>query len=258
MGSIKKESKISMQLVEKLLDLSKSSKHFVKAIGISISLGLLGLKSNDQVIAESLKPPCSPYMLDSMTVEQLLVQTICRQLILWDHIRPTDEWVTSQIPKFISEIVRSNTFLANLATSHILDSYLILVAGLCFSIGLRYAGTFDPTARKTILNFIKVDVPPLIKNFKHKSTSKYLRTCIIVSITALSMVMAGSGCLESFETIQDMYPVIGKDLHYGGHMAMNMALGLLFVGNGTCTVGTSNLAIASLFCSFFPLYPTMH
>lgn len=35
-----------------------------------------------------------------------------------------------------------------------------------------------------------------------------------------------------------------------------MAIGLLFLGGGCYTLGTSNLAIASMLCAFYPLFPT--
>jgi anaphase-promoting complex subunit 1 len=70
------------------------------------------------------------------------------------------------------------------------------------------------------------------------------------------MVMAGSGNLSTLEKLIAMRSMFGDDMNYGCHMAWSMSLGLLFLGNGTCTIGTSKKAVAAMFCSFFPLYPS--
>jgi anaphase-promoting complex subunit 1 len=70
------------------------------------------------------------------------------------------------------------------------------------------------------------------------------------------MTMAGSGDLDCFKQIIRMYASIEKEASYGCHMAFHMALGMLFLGRGTCSLGNSDLSIASLFCTFYPLYPS--
>jgi anaphase-promoting complex subunit 1 len=44
---------------------------------------------------------------------------------------------------------------------------------------------------------------------------------------------------------------------YGHHMALNMAVGLLFLGGGRFSLSTSNGAIAALLCALFPRFPTV-
>jgi anaphase-promoting complex subunit 1 len=43
---------------------------------------------------------------------------------------------------------------------------------------------------------------------------------------------------------------------YGSHLAAHLAIGALFLGGGTFTFGTSNLAIASLLVAFYPIFPS--
>jgi anaphase-promoting complex subunit 1 len=41
----------------------------------------------------------------------------------------------------------------------------------------------------------------------------------------------------------------------GGHMAIHMAMGLLFLGGGMYTLSNSSEAVAALLCAFFPTFP---
>jgi anaphase-promoting complex subunit 1 len=43
---------------------------------------------------------------------------------------------------------------------------------------------------------------------------------------------------------------------YGSHLATHLAIGALFLGGGTFTFGTSNLAIAALLIAFYPIFPS--
>ena len=45
-------------------------------------------------------------------------------------------------------------------------------------------------------------------------------------------------------------------MHYGYNMAINMSLGFLFLGSGAFTFSRSDLAIASLLCSLYPVFPS--
>lgn len=52
-----------------------------------------------------------------------------------------------------------------------------------------------------------------------------------------------------------MHGQVKKDVSYGTHMAIHMALGILFLGKGRFTLGTSKVATAALLCSFYPVFP---
>ena len=81
------------------------------------------------------------------------------QLILWDSIKPSSEWIESQIPDVIKKVIplglpgtssssssSSSGNLNNISVQewHTLHhSYIYLLAGACFSIGIRFAGTFS-------------------------------------------------------------------------------------------------------------------
>jgi anaphase-promoting complex subunit 1 len=71
------------------------------------------------------------------------------------------------------------------------------------------------------------------------------------------MVMAGTGeisCLRRLRFAYGMYhqTMYHPSFKYGIHVATHMSLGLLFLGGGRFTLGTSDAAIACMVTAFFP------
>jgi anaphase-promoting complex subunit 1 len=46
-------------------------------------------------------------------------------------------------------------------------------------------------------------------------------------------------------------------VHYGFNLAVNMAFGFLCLGNGSYSFNTSNLSIAALLISVYPVFPNL-
>ncbi|KAJ9471301.1 Anaphase-promoting complex subunit 1 [Diplonema papillatum] len=67
--------------------------------------------------------------------------------------------------------------------------------------------------------------------------------------------MAGSGCSATFKVLRTLQK--RKDAGYGSHMATGMAIGMLFLGSGRRTLMTSPHAVASLYISLYPRFPTV-
>lgn len=82
-----------------------------------------------------------------------------------------------------------------------------------------------------------------------------MRTCLDVTTMAASMVIAGSGRIDFLRTLRKLHKRIRGDTNYGSHMAYHMALGFLFLGGGSCTLGTTNRCVAALLCSLYPRLP---
>jgi len=72
---------------------------------------------------------------------------------------------------------------------------------------------------------------------------------------ALAAVMAGSGDLDVLRRLRRLHGRRHDEATYGGHMAVHMAIGLLFMSGGQYTLGTSPLATAALFCATYPKFP---
>jgi anaphase-promoting complex subunit 1 len=73
------------------------------------------------------------------------------------------------------------------------------------------------------------------------------------------MVMAGTGEISCFRRLRYAYgmyqqTMLGQPFKYGIHMATHMSIGLLFLGGGRFTLGTSNAAIACMTTAFFPRF----
>lgn len=68
--------------------------------------------------------------------------------------------------------------------------------------------------------------------------------------------MAGTGELNVLRRLRVMHGQVSPSVDYGQHLASHMALGLLFLGKGRYTLGTSKLATAALFCAFYPVFPS--
>lgn len=84
---------------------------------------------------------------------------------------------------------------------------------------------------------------------QHKS----FMDCLVIS---MAMVMAGSGNLTFFSILEDRHRHISSTSTYGNHLVTHMAMGLLFIGGGEFTLGTSNRSIAAMICAFYPRFPT--
>lgn len=70
--------------------------------------------------------------------------------------------------------------------------------------------------------------------------------------------MAGSGDLEVFRLCRYLKSRINANMShvtYGSHMAVNMAIGLLFMGGGRYALKTDSLSVALMLCAFYPHFP---
>jgi len=67
--------------------------------------------------------------------------------------------------------------------------------------------------------------------------------------------MAGFGDLEVFRRLRRHHGKVDQDIPYGSHFACHLAIGILFMGGGNYTFGTSNLAVACLLLALYPLFP---
>lgn len=66
--------------------------------------------------------------------------------------------------------------------------------------------------------------------------------------------MAGTGEINCLRRLRYSYGMYNQAMRYGTHMATHMSLGLLFLGGGRYTLGSSDAAIACLVAAFFPRF----
>ena len=72
---------------------------------------------------------------------------------------------------------------------------------------------------------------------------------------SVNMVMAGTGEINCLRRLRYAYGMYNQPIRYGAHMATYMSLGVLFLGGGRYTLGTSDAAIACMVTAFFPRFP---
>lgn len=114
----------------------------------TIALGLMYLRTESQEVADILTIPDTVMALNHIPPNFLLLRTIARNLILWDRITPTREWVDAQLPAYIAGRAQRKT-----ADDAIDLAFYNIVAGCCFAIALKYAGTAREEPYLLLINY---------------------------------------------------------------------------------------------------------
>ena len=135
-----------------------------------------------------------------------------------------------------------------------------VIAGACFSIGLRFAGTGDKAAAEAIFERV-VELQDLrdVNNPKSvalRPAGPVLEMCLGFAAISLSLVLAGTGDLKTLKLLRALRWRCDEDVNYGIHMTYGIAIGLLFLGGGACTLGREPEDIAALVMSFYPRFPS--
>ncbi|KAG6820526.1 hypothetical protein H0H93_015697 [Arthromyces matolae] len=247
----------------------------------TIALGLMYLRTERQDIADILAIPDTVQGLDRIQPSFVLIRTIARGLIMWDAITPTAEWLLSQMPPSVREATEGRKKNTKLAYDAMELAYYNILAGCCFVVALKYAGTAREAAYMMIIRYFDLftrlvysagwfpssfSMVCLLQfpgpHFDHKIKRSAYRDGLNLISISLSMVMAGTGeitCLRRLRYAFGMYQqsMYTQQSKYGVHVATHMAIGLLFLGGGRFTLGTSDAAIASMVAAFFPRTHTL-
>ncbi|KAA6408998.1 MAG: anaphase-promoting complex subunit 1 [Lasallia pustulata] len=252
-----------MHIVERLLALAVGNKK-VSIVHIldkatapaTVAIALIFMKTQDEALARKIDIPDTVHQFDYVRPDIFLLRTVARHLIMWEDIRPTFAWVKQSLPTVYQQ--RAKLTGCRSLNSEDMPFYNI-IAGLVFSIGLRYAGSGSFEVRNLLCTyldqFIRICRLPAT-NYDSKLTRVTVRNCQGAVALAAASVMAGTGDLLIFRRLRSLHGRTDDDTPYGSHLAAHLAIGVLFLGGGTHTFGTSNLAIASLLCAFYPLFPT--
>ncbi|XP_023752890.1 anaphase-promoting complex subunit 1 [Lactuca sativa] len=241
----------------------------VTAPGAIIALGLMYLKTESQVILSRLCIPQTHFELQYVRPDFIMLRVISRNLIMWSRIYPSEDWIQGQIPKVVLNGIKGLTDEMEMDSEAVVKAYVNIVAGACISLGLRFAGTKDGNAQDLLysyavafLNEIKALPVKILPGFP-RGLSQYvdrgtLETCLHLIALSLSVVMAGSGHLQTFRLLRFLRCRNSADGHvnYGTQMAVSLAIGFLFLGGGMRTFSTSNSSIAALLITLYPRLPT--
>ncbi|KAF8627589.1 hypothetical protein AX17_006162 [Amanita inopinata Kibby_2008] len=228
----------------------------------TIALGLMYLKTERKDIADILMIPDTVVALNRVQPSFLLVRTIARTLVMWDSIEPTGDWILSQIPETIREAMEIRNKNGDPVDDAMELAHYNICAGCCFAIGLKYAGTARQEAYMMIIKYFDAFTRLVHSNslaFDHKIKRSAIRDGLNLISISLSMIMAGTGEITCFRRLRYAYGTYQQTMYhhslkYGIHMATHLSLGLLFLGGGRYTLGTSNAAIACMVTAFFPRF----
>lgn len=257
-----------MDLLERLLSVAIGPKpvevvHVIdRAIaGAVMAIALIYMKSEDKAVARKIDIPDTLTQLDHIRPDVLLLRTVAKHLIMWKEISDEPGWIRKNLPKeFAARYLdnQSTKLRTTRLTSQDIPFYNI-VTGLAWALSLKYAGSGNEKARDEVLQLLKMlTVTSKLEAYYYdaKLARNTVRRCIDVLALAAATVMAGTGDIETFRHLRRLHGRVDPETTYGSHLAAHTAIGVLFVGGGTYTFGTTDLAIASLLCAFYPLWPT--
>lgn len=245
----------------------------VTAPGATIALALMFLKTESEEIVSKLSIPHTRFDLQYVRPDFIMLRVIARNLIMWSRIYPSKDWIKSQIPEIVKngiEGLRVDAIdMDDMETEAFVQAYVNIVTGACISLGLRFAGTKNGDAQELLyeyaiyfLNEIK-PVSAASGNTFPKGLSQYidrgtLEICLHLIVLSLSVIMAGSGHLQTFRLLRFLRSRNSADGHanYGIQMAVSLAIGFLFLGGGNRTFSTSNSSVAALLITLYPRLPT--
>ena len=105
----------------------------VTAAGAALTLAFMYLQSNNERIIQQLKVPSTLVQMEAIRPDLLFVRVVAANLVGWDSIVPSQDWFLHiQMPSCL------NNPTADPSTVH--EARINILAGACFSIGLKYAG----------------------------------------------------------------------------------------------------------------------
>ncbi|KXJ89990.1 hypothetical protein Micbo1qcDRAFT_148831 [Microdochium bolleyi] len=260
-----------MRITEKLLGLAVSSKkiehvHILdRSIAAAVvAVALIYMKTEDHIVARKVDIPEAALQFDYIRPDILLLRTVAKHLILWSKIEPSHDWLRENLPQRYQARLQplgqalDNPVHGKLNSTHL--PFLTILAGLCFAIALRFAGSGNTRARDVLLAYLQKFYSYCRKSstrtsFDDKCVHASARMCLDVLALSCATVMAGTCDLKTLRVLRSLHARNDADTTFGSHLATHMAIGVLSLGCGTQTFNTSNLAIASLLIAFYPVLP---
>ncbi|KAJ1817048.1 Anaphase-promoting complex subunit 1, partial [Coemansia sp. RSA 2675] len=223
----------------------------ISDLGLVAALGLAFLGTDYGPAAQRLALPVVVQQLRTADPFLLLWKSLMRFLILLSSVRPTREWVEASLP--LSLVTMPDPIPADLCRVR-----LNVTAAACFAMALKFAGTEDRAAHATLLAYF--DEIEAIANrpalgYEASLTRACAQACLDILCISAALVMAGSGDVSTMARLRALHGV-SNSRSYGDHMAVHMALGILFIGGGVrFTVSRSHESIAMLVIALFPRFP---
>jgi len=225
--------------------------------GALLALMFMFLRTENKSVAEKLDIPRTKQLIDYLRPDILMLRCLAKNMIMWESIGQTTDWVEEQIPSCISEMF-------SLDDIDFLDSetlpYLNIIGGELLSMSIRFASTGNVTVKSTILGYLGKLISlcqRVPSNFDQRIALIGARNVRDVIMLGLSILMSGTGDLDTLRILRYLQGMTDQHTNYGDFMAINTALGFLFLGGGQQAFKTDDsFSIASLITSIYPVYST--
>jgi anaphase-promoting complex subunit 1 len=251
-----------MKVTERLLQMAVGTKrvslvHILDKAspGAIMAMALIFMKTEDKSLARRIDIPTSVVQFDYIRPDLFLLRTLAKNLILWSEITASPQWIAENLPAIYRDRF-GLTAVPQLSTVDL--PFFNILAGLCLSIAVKYAGSGDETVRDLLVHyldrFIHICQIPA-ESYDQKLARNTTRNCQDLLALSCAIVMGGTGDLVVFRRLRALRGRDDSETTYGSHMVAHVAIGALFLAGGTQTFGTSDLAIASLLIAFYPISP---
>ena len=249
-------------------------------------LTLYYLQTKNSNILSKIRIPNNLYQLDSFKPFHLYLAILCKNLISWDNITSSINWVKENIPNFIqflhesslvdiSDDIAYNSIINLIDFSQISTCYFYSLSAGLMSLGFKYCGTNNNDVCKIIIYYIKnillkatvVNDIIIRENVKYEESNKRaiskrnLDECLCISAYALALVMSGSGDLDCLKILKIIRKKVSdtsnndfKNFYAGFITSINHAIGMLFLGNGGLIFNRNINSLAFLYIATFPIF----
>ncbi|KAL6977480.1 hypothetical protein U1Q18_026279 [Sarracenia purpurea var. burkii] len=165
----------------------------------------------------------------SFPLFNLMILGCCR-------VHPSNDWIQSQIPEIVQNGIQGlgddMGDTDEMDIEAFVQAYVNIVVGSCISIGLRFAGTKNGDAQELLYDYAVYflnEIKPVSvrsgssfpKGLSHHVDRGTLEIYLHLIVISLSVVMAGSGHLQTFRLLRFLWSRNSADGHanYGTQMA---------------------------------------
>ena len=243
-----------------------------------IGLSLIHLKTDNKNIADRIGLPDTLYDITKCNPQHILLKAMARGLINWSAMLPTQEYVLSCIPEIVVyltnnafdiliEKFNTNSNIHSLDFHNLTLIYYNGVAGSLLACAIKYAGMQDSGLRDVIVHWINtVEKVQILED--EFCTDRWAQNkldlytyCNVLAVLSLALSIAAAGTcdVKCFQILKAVRKTLkrheSKLSTYGFEQAVQMAIGFVFLGNGTYTFGSDNFQIACLLMSVYPVFP---
>merc|ERR1719320_1217837 len=129
--------------------------------------------------------------------------------------------------------------------------------GAAMALALRFAGTWNNAAFETTEYLINKFIAVTKRSIADLTGKAVVEQTICILVLSQGMIMAGSGDLSTLRTCRMLRSRVHNStvVNYGSHMAVHIAIGLLFLGGGRLALASSPRAAGLPSCRLLPQVP---